>query len=103
MISINGVHRTYQTGETEVHALRGVSLDIEQGEFLSIAGPSGSGKTTLLNIIGCIDTADSGKVTIDGVEVTAIPHNKLADSGGISWDLSSSHSTSSRCSPHTKT
>jgi putative ABC transport system ATP-binding protein len=78
MISIKGVHRTYQTGETEVHALKGVSLDIEQGEFLSIAGPSGSGKTTLLNIIGCIDTADEGSVTIDGTEVTAIPHNKLA-------------------------
>ncbi len=78
MISIKDVHRTYQTGETEVKALKGVSLDIEQGEFLSIAGPSGSGKTTLLNIIGCIDTADKGSVTIDGTEVTAIAHGKLA-------------------------
>lgn len=78
MITIKDVHRNYQTGDTEIKALKGVSVDINQGEFLSIAGPSGSGKTTLLNIIGCIDTADSGTVTIDGTEVTAIPHNDLA-------------------------
>lgn len=78
MITIKDVHRNYQTGDTEIKALRGVSVDINQGEFLSIAGPSGSGKTTLLNIIGCIDTADSGTVTIDGTVVTEIPHNDLA-------------------------
>ena len=78
MITIMDVHRDYKTGDTEIHALRGVSLDIEQGEFLSIAGPSGSGKTTLLNIVGCIDNADKGRVTIDGTDVTAIPHGKLA-------------------------
>lgn len=78
MISTQNVHRTYQSGETHVHALKGVSLEIETGEFISIAGPSGSGKTTLLNILGCIDSADEGSVHIDGTEITSIPHGKLA-------------------------
>ena len=79
MITIKDVHRKYQAADTVVvHALKGVSLTIEQGEFLSIAGPSGSGKTTLLNIIGCIDNADAGTVTIDDTEVSAIPHGQLA-------------------------
>ena len=69
MIAINEVHKEYIDGETHVRALRGVSLKIEGGEFLSIAGPSGSGKTTLLNIIGCIDSADRGDVDIDGDRV----------------------------------
>ncbi len=69
MISVKELWKTYQAGEGEVKALRGVSLDIEKGEFLSIAGPSGSGKTTLLNLIGCIDTADSGEITINGESV----------------------------------
>lgn len=78
MISIRDLRRTYSNGETEVHALNGVSLEIESGEFLSIAGPSGSGKTTMLNIIGCIDHADGGTVSIDGTQVSAIDHRKLA-------------------------
>ncbi len=78
MIVIKDVYRQYKTGDVVVHALRGVSVDIEQGEFLSIAGPSGSGKTTLLNIIGCIDSADSGTVSIDGTEVSSISLKKLA-------------------------
>ena len=65
MISIKDVRKDYQDGDVVVNALRGVSVDIEGGEFVSIAGPSGSGKTTLLNIIGCIDTATSGTVRID--------------------------------------
>jgi len=64
MITVKDVKRVYQTGETEVHALRGVSLNIEKGEFMSIAGPSGSGKTTLLNLIGCIDKMDGGEISI---------------------------------------
>ena len=69
MISINDLHKTYVAGDTEVKALRGVSLNIDKGEFISLAGPSGSGKTTMLNIIGCIDSADSGDVTISGTSI----------------------------------
>lgn len=78
MISVQDVHKTYVTGDMAVQALKGVSLDIKAGEFLSIAGPSGSGKTTLLNLIGCIDTLDQGKVLIDGQEVSALGKTPLA-------------------------
>ena len=70
MIKIKDVSRNYKTGETVVKALKKVSLDIDAGEFLSIAGPSGSGKTTLLNLIGCIDAIDEGEITINGKKVT---------------------------------
>ncbi len=72
MIKIEGVIRDYHTGESVVHALRGVSLDIDQGEFISIAGPSGSGKTTLLNLIGCIDALDGGEISINGEKVSTM-------------------------------
>jgi len=70
MISIRGVEKTYRSGETEVRALRGVDLEVGEGEFTALAGPSGSGKTTLLNLIGCIDTADAGTLVIDGQDVS---------------------------------
>ena len=66
MITINNVKKDYADGDVVVNALRGVSLDIAPGEFVSIAGPSGSGKTTLLNLIGCIDTIDGGDISIEG-------------------------------------
>ncbi len=78
MIAIKGLYKTYTAGDTEVKALRGVSLDIGKGEFLSIAGPSGSGKTTLLNIIGCIDSADSGEIVISGESVMDYSRNRQA-------------------------
>jgi len=78
MIEIRDLHKTYVAGDTEVRALRGVSLDIEEGEFLSIAGPSGSGKTTLLNIVGCIDDADSGNVEISGTSVMSLDKDEQA-------------------------
>ncbi len=78
MIKVENVNRNYRTGDTVVEALRRVTLEIDQGEFISIAGPSGSGKTTLLNLIGCIDRADSGEIFIDGQAVSAKGNRELA-------------------------
>lgn len=70
MIQVQQVIRNYKAGETMVKALKGVSLEIADGEFVSIAGPSGSGKTTLLNLIGCIDAMDGGEIIIEGNPVS---------------------------------
>jgi putative ABC transport system ATP-binding protein len=61
-VTVNGLKKVYPLGSTEVHALRGIDLEIEKGEFFVLAGPSGSGKSTLLNIIGCLDHATEGRV-----------------------------------------
>lgn len=66
-------------GEETVHALRGISFSIEPGEFVSIMGTSGSGKSTLLNILGCLDTPSGGSYTIDGVDVSRLSRDELAD------------------------
>jgi putative ABC transport system ATP-binding protein len=66
IVSLENTRKTYPLGKVTVEAVRGVSFDIEAGDFISIAGPSGSGKTTILNMIGCIDTPTDGTVTIDG-------------------------------------
>jgi putative ABC transport system ATP-binding protein len=79
MIEINNVKKDYSLGKTVVHALRGVDLDVKEGDFLSIVGASGSGKTTLLNIIGCVDNASSGSVTIGGDEINGMKDKKLTD------------------------
>ena len=68
-IQLDQVHKKYKLGETTVHALRGVSLDLHEGEFTAIVGPSGSGKSTLLHLVGCIDEPDSGRVLIAGKDV----------------------------------
>jgi len=65
IVKINNVHKKYVLGKTEVHAVRGISLSVEKGEFLSVVGPSGSGKTTLLNLIGCLDEPTSGTIFIN--------------------------------------
>jgi len=78
MIKVDDVRKEYHAGQTVVHALKGVSLEVQAGEFLSIAGPSGSGKTTLLNLIGCLDKATSGQISIDGQSVGDKDKRELA-------------------------
>ena len=78
MIRVEKVTKDYTVGQTVVHALRGVSLEIEKGEFISIAGPSGSGKTTLLNLIGCLDKATSGEIYIAEEAVSSKDRKELA-------------------------
>ena len=79
LVVVDRVSKEYQLGEQTVHALRNVSMSIEQGVFLAIAGPSGSGKSTLLNLIGCIDTPTTGRIAIDGRNVTGATPDDLAD------------------------
>jgi putative ABC transport system ATP-binding protein len=79
VIELESVKKDYPLGATTVHALRGISLAIREGDFISIVGPSGSGKTTLLNIIGCIDNATEGSVKIHGNEVTTHSDRRLTD------------------------
>lgn len=71
--------RSYVMGEETVHALRKVSAEIEKGEYLAIMGPSGSGKSTLMNILGCLDTPSSGTYELNGVDVSSLDDNALAD------------------------
>lgn len=79
VVRLEHVCKEYQLGEETVHAVRDVSFDIEDKVFLAIAGPSGSGKSTLLNLIGCIDTPSSGRVIIDGIDVSGKTPDELAD------------------------
>lgn len=79
MISITNIHKTYVTGDTSVHALRGINLTIQDGEFLAIAGPSGSGKSTLLNILGCLDHPDEGTVTFNDLDMVQLDTKGRAD------------------------
>ena len=79
MIRLENLKKVYKMGETEVHALAGVSLHIKQHDFVSSIGPSGSGKSTLMNMIGCLDVPTSGRFWIDGVEGSKMKDNDLAD------------------------
>ena len=78
VIKMKNVSHTYQMGEEEVHALRGISFEVQQGEFLSIMGPSGSGKSTCMNMIGCLDRPSGGIVEIGGKETAKMTEKELA-------------------------
>jgi putative ABC transport system ATP-binding protein len=78
MIELSDIRKTYSTGDTQVHALRGVSLTIKAGEFVAIVGASGSGKSTLMNLIGCLDTPSSGTYHFDGQDVSRLGRTQLA-------------------------
>src|SRR5947209_4297541 len=79
LVNLIDVHKTYRTGEMEVLAVRGVSLEIERGEFVALMGASGSGKTTLMNILGCLDRPTSGHYVLDGADVSGLDRDRLAD------------------------
>jgi len=79
LIRIQDVTKVYRMGEVEVHALRGVSMEVMPGEMIAIMGPSGSGKSTLMNVIGCLDTPTSGTYWLDGEEVGQLDDDRLAE------------------------
>ena len=78
LIEAQGVTKIYQLGDTQFHALRGIDLAVDAGEFVAIMGPSGSGKSTLMHILGCLDAPTAGSYQLDGVEVAALDDEELA-------------------------
>ena len=78
-VRLEDVEKTYRTGEVDVHAVRGVSLEIGRGEFVALMGSSGSGKSTLMNILGCLDRPTSGRYFLDGEDVSSLSRDELAD------------------------
>lgn len=79
IVELHAVHKEYPLGSQVVRALRGVDLTIQKGEFTTVAGPSGSGKTTLLNLVGCIDTATRGRVTVAGASTSELKDRQLTE------------------------
>src|SRR5690349_15827841 len=79
VIKLDEVHKVYHTGEVEVKAVRGVTLDIHAGEFVALMGASGSGKSTMMNMIGCLDRPTQGKYFLDGIDVSQLNRDQLAD------------------------
>ena len=79
IINVKNIKKAYTVGTQEVHALRGIDLSVEKGEFMAIMGPSGSGKTTLMNIIGCLDTPSSGSYELNGTSVSSLEDDELAN------------------------
>ena len=78
LIKVRQAKKVYQMGEEQVWALKGVELDIQQGEFVAIMGSSGSGKSTMMNLLGCLDIASEGSISLDGVELSKLSKNELA-------------------------
>jgi putative ABC transport system ATP-binding protein len=79
LIELSDVRKIYYMGKVEVPALRGLDLNIKQGEFVSVMGPSGSGKSTFLNMVGLLDSPTSGKIVIDGIDVSSLNEDEQAD------------------------
>ncbi len=79
VISADNLTKTYDMGDVSVHALRGVSLNIDSGEFLSVTGPSGSGKSTFMHILGCLDRPTSGRYVLDGRDISKLSREELAE------------------------
>lgn len=79
LITLEHVHKIYQMGDVEIHALRGVTLTVDRGEFIAIMGASGSGKSTTMNIIGCLDRPSRGSYMLDGQDVSKLSRDELAD------------------------
>ncbi len=79
VIQLQDIRKTYRTGDVEVPAVRGVSLEVSAGEFVALMGASGSGKSTLMNIIGCLDRPTQGKYLLDGIDVSQLSRDELAD------------------------
>ena len=77
-IRVLDLHKYYDLGETRVHALRGITMDISSGEFVAIMGASGSGKSTFMNILGCLDRSSSGRYFLDGIDVSSLAKDELA-------------------------
>ncbi|MGE0446969.1 MAG: ABC transporter ATP-binding protein, partial [Vicinamibacterales bacterium] len=78
LIETRDLWKTYVMGSEEIHALRGVSIEIQRGEYVAIMGPSGSGKSTLMNLIGCLDTPSKGSYLLNGKQVSQMNDNELA-------------------------
>ncbi|HVV00750.1 MAG TPA: ABC transporter ATP-binding protein [Verrucomicrobiae bacterium] len=79
VIKLDNIHKVYHTGEVDVHAVRGVSLEIAPGEFVAVMGASGSGKSTLMNVLGCLDRPTSGAYLLDGTDTSRMRRDELAD------------------------
>jgi putative ABC transport system ATP-binding protein len=79
VIKLEEIHKIYHTGEVDVHAVRGVSIEMHRGEFLAIMGASGSGKSTVMNMLGCLDRPTQGRYLLDGTDVSGLDRDELAD------------------------
>lgn len=79
VIKLEEIHKIYHTGEVDVHAVRGVTLEIQRGEFVAVMGASGSGKSTIMNMLGCLDRPSKGRYLLDGKDVSSLERDELAD------------------------